>query len=342
VVNVCKAHQRFITICDPSGVGEARREMAGLGASIALEPARAGELALAVTEAATNIAKHAGGGIIVGRILERDALSGIEVLAIDTGSGMANLGTSMKDGHSTSGTPGQGLGALSRVTSGMEIWSCANRGTILRFEIWPNAGAPQRASTQVGVLCKEKAGETACGDGWAVLESRGRVVAFVGDGLGHGPEAAAAVQTAIATVEKHPNLDAAPIMEAVHAALRSTRGAAGAVAVIDTQGGQCDYCGVGNISAAIRSSGKSHSLVSNNGTLGHHIRKLQTYRYAFPANALLIAHSDGIATHWDLSTYPGLEGRHPAIAAATLFRDHSRGRDDATILALCSATAGRT
>jgi anti-sigma regulatory factor (Ser/Thr protein kinase) len=341
VVNVYKAHQRFITLCDPSAVGQARREIAALGASIALEPARAGELALAVTEAGTNIVKHAGEGIIVGRILQRGTVSGIEVLAIDRGSGMANLGVSMKDGHSTSGTPGQGLGALSRVTSGMEIWSCANRGTILRFEIWPNAGALQRASTQVGVLCQEKAGETACGDGWVLLESPERVVAFVGDGLGHGPEAAAAVQTAIATVEKHPNLDAGEIMEAVHAALRPTRGAAGALAVIDTQGGQCDYCGVGNISAAIRSSRKSHSLVSNNGTLGHHIRKLQTYRYAVPANALFIAHSDGIATHWDLSAYPGLEGRHPAMVAATLFRDHNRGRDDATILALRSAMPGR-
>lgn len=339
-MNVCKARQRFITISDPSGVGEARREIAALGASVALDPARAGELALAVTEAATNIAKHAGEGLIVGRILERDALSGIEVLAIDAGSGMAHLGTSMRDGHSTSGTPGQGLGALSRVTSNMEIWSYANRGTILRFEIWPRAGALQRPSTQIGVLCKEKAGETACGDGWVVLESPTRVVAFVGDGLGHGPEAAAAVATALAMVEKYQLLEATQIMEAVHAALRSTRGAAGAVAVIDTQNGQCDYCGVGNISAAIRSSAKSHSLASNNGTLGQHIRKLQTYRYAYAANALFTAHSDGIGTHWDLSAYPGIEGRHPAMVAAALFRDHNRGRDDATVLALRSATPG--
>jgi len=107
--------------------------------------------------------------------------------------------------------------------------------------------------------------------------------------------------------------------------------------VIDTQAGACDYCGVGNISASIRLAGRSHSLVSNNGTLGHHIRKLQRYEYEFAPNALFIAHSDGIATHWDLAAYPGIEVRHPALVSAILLRDHSRGRDDATVLALRSA-----
>jgi hypothetical protein len=45
-------------------------------------------------------------------------------------------------------------------------------------------------------------------------------------------------------------------------------------------------------------------------------------------------HSDGVATHWDLARYPGLEARHPAVIAAALYRDHSRGRDDLTVLAL--------
>jgi len=199
-----------------------------------------------------------------------------------------------------------------------------------------------RGCAVTGVVCKAKAGETACGDGWVVLEKENRIVVFIGDGLGHGPEAADAIRAAIDVVEKYPDLDASGLMDIMHGALRSTRGAAGAVAVLKPESQECDFCGVGNISAVIRVAGKGHSMVSNNGTLGHHIRKLQPYQYSFPPNALFIAHSDGIATHWDLATYPGLEGRHPAVIAATLFRDHSRGRDDATVLALRHGERGRT
>jgi hypothetical protein len=43
-------------------------------------------------------------------------------------------------------------------------------------------------------------------------------------------------------------------------------------------------------------------------------------------------HSDGIATHWDLGSYPGLARRHPALVAGVLYRDHARRRDDATVV----------
>jgi hypothetical protein len=92
---------------------------------------------------------------------------------------------------------------------------------------------------------------------------------------------------------------------------------------------------VGNISAAVRAAdGASRSMVSHNGILGHQVRKLQEFQYPFPHGAMLLAHSDGIETRWDLGSYPGLELRHPALVAAALYRDHVRGRDDATILAV--------
>jgi len=340
-VNCYKARQRVIVVSDPSGVGEARREIAALGASIELDQARAGDLALAVTETASNIVKHAREGQIVGRIISYNGILGIEVLGLDKGTGISSVATSMRDGHSTSGTPGQGLGALSRITSAMEIWSNPAGGTILRFEVWPKASPALNGSAVTGVVCMAKTGETACGDGWVVLEKDNRVIVFIGDGLGHGPEAADVMRVAVDVVEKYPDLDAASLMDILHGALRSTRGAAGAVAVLKPDSRECEFCGVGNISAVIRVAGKGHSMVSNNGTLGHHIRKLQQYQYSFPPNALFIGHSDGITTHWDLAAYPGLESRHPAVIAATLFRDHSRGRDDATVLALRHGMRGR-
>jgi hypothetical protein len=138
----------------------------------------------------------------------------------------------------------------------------------------------------------------------------------------------------VEVVERHSQLDAANLMEAVHNALRPTRGAAAAVAMLQAESELCTFCGVGNISASICGPGNARSMVSHNGILGHQVRKMQEFSYPFPRGALCIAHSDGLGTHWDLANYPGLSARHPALVAAALNRDHSRGSDDVTVVAL--------
>jgi anti-sigma regulatory factor (Ser/Thr protein kinase) len=333
-MSAVQAQQRVIGISDASGVAEARRLVSKLGVSAEFDAAAAGELALAVTEAGTNIFKHAREGSIVARLLRRGDASGVEVLAIDKGPGMASVAASMRDGHSTSGTPGSGLGALQRMTSGLEIWSRPGAGTIVRFEVWPKAAARGAGAAPSGVISQEKAGEEICGDGWTVAQGRGGLLVFVVDGLGHGPDAAAAARAAIACAEKNAHLDAPNLMDAVHNALRPTRGAAAAVALLQPESELCSFCGIGNIAGSIRAGGKSRSMISHNGILGHQVRKVQEFQYPFPKGALLVMHSDGIDTHWDLGAYPGLEARHPSFVSAALFRDHSRGRDDLTVLAL--------
>ena len=329
-----RTRQRAIQIFDASGVAEARRAIAELGGAAQLDAPAAGELALAITEAGSNVHKHGQRGWIVARLLERSGARGVEVIAIDNGPGIANLAASMRDGHSTTGTPGGGLGSLRRMTSDFEIWSRAGGGLLLRFEVWPKSVRHEKTTLVGGVVCMAKPGELVCGDAWVVLQGRGRVVVFVVDGLGHGPDAAAAARAAIDAVQKNAQRDAADMMDAVHRALRPTRGAAGALAMLQPESELCTYCGIGNIAASIRLAGSARSMVSQNGTLGHQLRKIQEFQYPFPKGALLVMHSDGIATHWDLAAYPGIDARHPAFVPALLFRDHNRGRDDVIVLAL--------
>ena len=331
---VSPGRQRVIGISDATGVAEARRSVADLARTAQLDGEAAGELALAVTEAGSNVFKHARGGAIVARIIDGRGAYGVEVLAIDKGPGMANIAASMRDGHSTAGTPGGGLGALRRMTSDLEVWSRPGAGTLMRFEVWPKSAGATPAELVAGVITQEKSGEPVCGDGWTILQGRGRRVVFVVDGLGHGPDAAAAARAAIDTVEKNAQRDASHIIDAVHNALRPTRGAAAAVALLQAESELCSFCGIGNIAGSIRAGGKSRSMISHNGILGHQVRKVQEFQYPFPKGALLVMHSDGIDTHWDLGAYPGLEARHPSFVSAALFRDHSRGRDDLTVLAL--------
>lgn len=331
------ARQRAFDISDPSGVAEARRHAVSLAEKLQFDQAAAGQLAVALTEAGTNILKHAREGCIVTRVIERNGVFGVETVAMDGGPGIANLGESMRDGYSTVGSPGTGLGALKRMGSGFEIWSQPGKGALLRFEAWPDS-APADPLPE-GAISLPKKGEQVCGDGWTVLQGRGCMILFVVDGLGHGPEAALAARAALDTVERHAQLDAVNLMQAVHDALRPTRGAAAAVAMLKPQSELCVFCGVGNISMSIRAAGSTRSMVSHNGILGHQVRRMQEFSYPFPRGALCIAHSDGIATHWDLASYPGLAGRHPSIVAAALCRDHSRGRDDLTVVALRNGTA---
>ncbi len=68
------------------------------------------------TELATNLLKHGGGGEILAERFDDSDGAGIEVLALDRGSGMADVARCMQDGYSTAGSLGQGLGAASRQT----------------------------------------------------------------------------------------------------------------------------------------------------------------------------------------------------------------------------------
>ena len=70
------------------------------------------------------------------------------------------------------------------------------------------------------------------------------------------------------------------------------------------------------------------------------LRRVQQFEFGFPRTALLIFHSDGLATHWNLGEYPGLTARHAGLIAGVLYRDHERGRDDVTVLVVRNTAAG--
>ena len=91
------------------------------------------------------------------------------------------------------------------------------------------------------------------------------------------------------------------------------------------------YAGLGNIAAALAApNGQLRRMVSLNGTAGHNARRIQSFEYPC-GEGLLIMHTDGIASSWTLDPYPGFIRLHPMLLAGLLMRDHSRGRDDATV-----------
>ena len=64
------------------------------------------------------------------------------------------------------------------------------------------------------------------------------------------------------------------------------------------------------------------------------IRKLQDMVYPWPDHAIVVMHSDGLATRWNLKDVGGLLQCDPAVIAGWLLRDFTRGHDDVTIVVL--------
>jgi hypothetical protein len=188
-----------------------------------------------------------------------------------------------------------------------------------------------------------KTGEEVCGDSWIVHHRPGGPRVTIADGLGHGPIAAEASRTAIAVANDHIADSAIDLLDRIHGALRATRGAALAVAEIDCDRGIVRFAGLGNIAGCIISGGDTRrQMVSHNGTVGHQARKTQDFSYPWHRDSLLVLHSDGIATHWSLDSYPGLFYRHPSTIAGVLYRDFNRGRDDATVVVVRQDRASPT
>jgi anti-sigma regulatory factor (Ser/Thr protein kinase) len=303
--------------------------------TLAFEPTQAGQIALAVTEAATNIVKHAGNGKILLAPLLRGSAVGMELIALDSGPGIANVSASFRDGYSTAGSMGGGLGALSRLSPSFEVYSQPGKGTALRLEVWGTSLIPpEDREVELGAVCLPKKGEEASGDSWSLEPSGDYRTVLVVDGLGHGPNAARAARAATDAFAAHPADTPAELMRICHGALAATRGAAGAAARVLAAKKQGAFAGIGNISCRIEATGERRQLVSHSGTLGHVMRRVQEFEFAFPAGALLILHSDGLTSHWVIADYPGLAARHAGLVAGVLYRDHDRGSDDVTVVVL--------
>src|SRR5512144_2887550 len=92
-------------------VAEARRMACALAWQEGFGEQDVARIALVVTEVATNLVKYADEGeVLVSR--EAGPRNGIDIIALDRGPGITNLGSSLRNGYSTTGSPGTGLGAI--------------------------------------------------------------------------------------------------------------------------------------------------------------------------------------------------------------------------------------
>ena len=281
---------------------------------------------------ARNIVRHGNGGQIVIREFATPAGASLELLALDRGPGIRNTAESLRDGFSTGGTAGTGLGSIKRLSDRFEVFSQPEHGTAVWAKLCTlNDCSTSHAFESSGISVAVER-EEVCGDAWEVIETAQGFRAIVVDGLGHGPFAERAAREAVAVFRSQVTTGVADTLKLIDQALTKTRGAAGAIVELCLANRQVRAAGVGNISMRLMNNGESKSFGCDNGTLGTGVPRIREFLQPWTDGSVLVMHSDGIKTHWNLDDYPGLLRRHPGLVAGLLYRDFQRGRDDATVI----------
>jgi len=326
-----------LLIDEQSQIADARRVARVQAQNLGFDETRAEQVAIVTTEACTNLLKHAGSGEILLLSLDGDQADPplLEILALDKGPGIGNLDRALRDGFSTRGSAGEGLGAITRLSSASDFYSESGRGAavLARWTAGPQPPSRRPLPVQFGAVNVAKPGQEVCGDTWGVEHTPDYSIVMVADGLGHGIDARTAAAEAVRILHSAPGLSPAEIVERAHLALRSTRGAALAVARIDRQREHVTFSGVGNISAHIYSGmTEGQHLVSVHGTAGFQTARIREFEYPWPDRGMLLMYSDGLGSHTGPTAYPGLALRDPSLIAGVLYRDFARGNDDATVV----------
>ncbi|WP_338825711.1 Phosphoserine phosphatase RsbX [Moorella thermoacetica] len=148
---------------------------------------------------------------------------------------------------------------------------------------------------EVGVYTRAREGEIACGDACLVKRVEGVIFLAVGDGIGHGPEAARAAEIAIASMESSMNTELVNIFQLCHRELRGTRGAVAALCRVDRSQGLWQAAIVGNIHVKILTAKGIITPLATPGILGYNYpHQLLIAKGSYQEGDLFLIHSDGI------------------------------------------------
>ncbi len=327
--------QLLFHVADRSYFSLVKKDIHNLGIRQGFSAERAGQLDIIVAELCSNLIKHAGHGHLIVSRIEQQGNTGIEVISVDSGPGMADVKKMMLDGTSTKNTLGHGLGALRRLSDKFDIYSQKDWGTIVLSRIFqtPPAQYIPKFTTEVKAIVIPKKGELSCGDGFYYKHTGRLFKLFVGDGLGHGPEAAKAVDEAINSFRHCHEENAVDIIRYIHSTVKKTRGLVGTVVVFDIEKKQWNICGVGNILTKVSNFSESKSYMSYNGILGHNVSaSMKEQVVPYTQGQCLIMCSDGIKTKWELNNYPGIYKTDLSVLAAAIYKDHTRNTDDSLVL----------
>lgn len=319
---------------DRSYLSVLKRDVHRLALQTGLGEKRIGEIDIVVAELGSNILKHGGGGEVLVMLTEQP-VPAIEIIGIDNGLGISDLGRMMQDGISTTKTLGQGLGAMKRLSDFLQVYSVKSWGTIIlsRFYLKPAPVLSPKPVAEIRTILVPKPGEKVCGDGFYIGIDRTGIRVLLGDGLGHGQEAYKAIQEAISSFRFCMLKELPEVIRQIHQDAKKTRGLVGTLATFNFKEKKWRLCGVGNIHTRTWNAMQAKTYLPYNGIIGHNLpRTINEQVGDEGTDQLLLLCSDGIRTRWDMSKYPGIFRYDMSILASAIYKDHARKTDDMSVV----------
>jgi anti-sigma regulatory factor (Ser/Thr protein kinase) len=323
-----------VEIVHDSHVGAAQRVSRDLAESIGFDATACEEIALTMTELATNLLKHAQGGKLTLTPLATGGRIGLEIESRDSGPGIADVEQALADRFSTAGTRGTGLGAVNRLMDELDITSEHGRGTRIACRKWvrQHRSSIRPCPLAFGVATRPRHTGEDNGDAFVIKHWAESALVGVIDGLGHGQFAHHASQAARQYVESHFDLPLDQIFLGVGRVCRATRGVVMALARFDWGRGRLAFASVSNIAVRIFPHSRPFPFTIRRGVIGLNAPDAVVTEHPWPLDHILVLHSDGVATHWGWEDFPGWVDRPAAAMAQELLRAKAKDEDDATVI----------
>jgi anti-sigma regulatory factor (Ser/Thr protein kinase) len=336
--------QRVIEISSSADIPRSCREADAMARRLGFDDKAAGEIVLTTSELASNLVKHAGRGRLMLTPLRETGRAGIQIEALDDGPGIADVNQAITDGFSTAGSLGYGLGAVNRLMDELSITSPLEgaRGTHIVCKRWRIVEPPGVALCpfEFGVATRAHPLEAVNGDAYILEKGSERALVGVVDGLGHGPRACEAAQTASRYVKAHYEQPLESIFCGADRACRGTNGVVMALARIDWAGGRLTLASVGNVECRVFRSAQPFRFIVRRGVVGLNGSSPAISEHPWSADKIMVLHSDGVQSRWRWEDFAHLDALPANALAEQLLHRLARDDDDATVVVV-KAAAGK-
>jgi len=125
-----------LPVASDGDVVAVRQRVRSLAVELGFSLVNQTKIVTAASELARNTVVHGGGGTVEIEVLVDGARRGIRLTFRDHGPGIPDLAAALRDGFTTGGGLGLGLGGARRLCNDFDLQSTPGDGTVVRIVRW--------------------------------------------------------------------------------------------------------------------------------------------------------------------------------------------------------------
>jgi anti-sigma regulatory factor (Ser/Thr protein kinase) len=305
------------------------QEAKALAYEVGLSEFDSGMLALSTSEIATNAIRHAKHGLST---IQRTANNkGVEVTIEDSGQGISDLNVAFRDGFSTYGSLGLGLGAARRSVDEMQFNKNDSSGVSITLRTYLHTA---EEDMDIGAVSFSATHELRNGDAYIIKEYHGDcVLVGVFDGAGTGEKAAVSSKIAAEVAKRNYKLPLNELITLIDRLLRqSLCERTVEMCLLRLTSDTLECAAIGNVSVFSRTEPKITFPIQN-GSAGMVLpTPIHVTSRPRPKKFFFALHSDGIEKR-NIESF--MEGTHSShYTAQCIFDGLAVAHDDATVVVI--------